>query len=670
MDNRKLAGLEQFVGIKEKLKIGSPTYNYVLKRVVDMLQWKNNFVESNKDRWDKNRKLYFQIMTKQEEAEDKAKEQMGQLGDLVIPMAYKVAKAIIDVALEELERRRYYYELLPFHELDYPKVLFLNILQQDELKKQKYLMILRQVLEDSIIYGCGIMHISWSKEYVTQYNEVPLMGDKLLNIPTQKIVEKQTKLVYEGNVINNINPALFDFDTAYSILDIDKWRYCIIRSLLSIDDLIEIVRNGEGFINIEELQRYAQSQGLQDFLTPVIQSTNILLSREEMDDLTLWWGQGRKVLVENIYAKIVPSKVGLGSSDDEEIWLFTIVNRRIIIKATPMTYNHNKFPIVIYTWNASLNEKFPAALLDYVEPLQSYINWLLRKYAQNVNASINRMFIINPDLLDDPNEFQFDRAMAIMKVNPRKAKLYGNNIIDNAIKELNFDVKLGSHLQVLPLFLDLVRVIAGVSELYMAQFPRGRRTKGEVQLQATLSSQSIRALLRNMHNIIGHRISTIITSNLRQFLQGDRLIELRADEYQAVLKASDLARNQELIETITGRKLLRLDTEFIKGDYDYYLGDYLEPSYDEKTLNALVNIFGVLGNMPAVSEKIIASLKVDKFVELLFRLSGIKNAEDYINPQFISTTVGEDMIARQQAQAQEQVGEQEGERETRRRKRG
>ncbi len=627
--SRIYAGIEPYIGIKQKLQYTSQTHLGIVKNLVNLISWKNNFTLFNADRWLKNRKIYFNILDNEDELDDKQREKLKQLGDLTIPIGYKVVKTLIDVALEELERRRYYYELLPYTAIDYPKVLFLNILLQNELKKQQYICILRQILEDSAIYGCGILHIIWGKFYKTGYNEIILEGDPILNIPTKKVIEKNVKFDYEGNVINVINPAMFDFDSSFSILDIDKWRYCIIRSLIGIDDLIDIVKKGEDFINVDVLEEMSKKEGFSDIILPLLDAGHPQLSSEEKSDLSLWWGKGRKVLVENIYMKIIPSKFGLSDSSDEEIWMFIVVNRRLIIKASPMTYNHNKFPVVVYTWNGSLNEKYPAALMDYIEPLQTYINWLLRKYKENVNACVNRMFILNEHNLENPQDFSFDRALAILKIDRSVSRLPG--ILDNTVRELNFDLKTASHLNIIPMFIELTRTISGISELYLGTFPRGRRTRGEIELQAILSSTGIRALLRNMHNWIGYRLTNIVTSNLRQFLQGNTMIELRKDEFDEVRRLSDIAKNLEYLETLTGRILINLDVSLIKGEYDFYLGDYLEPSYDSKTITALTDFMKVVGNIPLLGNMLALLFKWDKIGELLFRIAGSKNPEDFIN---------------------------------------
>lgn len=628
--SRRLAGLEQYVGIKERLGYKGEVHRKILVNIANMIAWKNSFVLDNMDRWEKNRRIYFNIMTAREEAEDKDKEKLGQLGNLILPVSYKVVKTILDVATEELEKRRYYYELLPFYSKDYAKVLFLNLLLQNNLKKQNYLMLLKQLLEDAMIYGCGILHISWGRLYESSYIETQIEGDRLLDIPTRKVIEKRTRFAYEGNILNVINPAMFDFDKSFGILDIDKWRYCIIKLLIGVDDLVEQVSGGENFINVDVLKEMARSKTFNELILPLVTSTNVPLSADESSDLQLWWGQGKKVLVESIYMKLIPSRFGLGDSDDMEIWLFTVVNRRLVIKASPLTYAHNKFPIAIYTWNGSYNERYPAALMDYLEPLQSYVDWLLRKYKENVNGSVNRMFLVDRSKLKNPEDFAFDRALSILFVDEVAARRPGFSM-DSVVKELNFDLKTSAHLNVLPLFMDIIRNIGGLSELYMGAFPRGRRTKAEVAMQVTLSSAGIRSLLRNIHNILGHRLVTLMTSNLRQFLQGDLLIELREDEFNEVKKLSDVARNLMVLETITGRRLLNLDTSIVKGDYDYYLGDYLEPAYDEKTLQAISNFLQVSGNIPLVGNILALLLKWDKVTELLFRAVGSKNPEEFLN---------------------------------------
>ncbi len=630
MVERTLAGIEQYIGIKQKLDYRSNIHTYIIKEIISMVSWKSNFLNENRDRWIKNKKLYFNLLSDSEELDDKLKEQLGQLGELTIPIAYKVVKTILDISLEELERRRYYYELLPYVINDYPKVLFLNILLQNELKKQHYINTIRQILEDSAIYGCGILHISWGKLYKTFFTEAEIQGDKLLEIPTKKIVEKQVKFDYEGNIINVINPENFDFDNSFNILDIDKWRYCITRLLVSQTDLLNIVKNGYDFINTEIIER---AGNLQEFFASLIIDSDLKLSSEEMADFEFYWKQGRKVLVENIYLKIIPKKFGLSNSSDEEIWLFTIVNRRLIIKASPLTYNHNKFPIVIYTWNGSLNEKYPASLMDYLEPLQSYINWLLRKYKENVNASINRIFLLNTQNLENPQDFTFDRTLSILKLDKSVARLPG--AIDNTVRELNFEIKTGMHLNVIPMFMEIIRNISGISELHLGGFPSGRRTKGEIEIHAFLSSIGVRALLRNMHNWIGKRLIDIVTSNLRQFLNGNVLLEVKKDEFMEVQKISDIAQNLEVLETLTGRTLINLDMTLIKGEYDYYLGDYLEPSYDEKTLTSLNEFLKVVGNIPMLGQMVALIFKWNKISELLFRATGSKNPEDFINMEML-----------------------------------
>jgi hypothetical protein len=98
--------------------------------------------------------------------------------------------------------------------------------------------------------------------------------------------------------------------------------------------------------------------------------------------------------------EIVPSKWGLGDSDDYEKWLFTIANEQQIIQAEPLDLDHDLHPVVVGEPYTDGYEFGSTSLVDYLGPMQEMLSWMFNSHLFNVRSVLNNTFVVNPQMID------------------------------------------------------------------------------------------------------------------------------------------------------------------------------------------------------------------------------------------------------------------------------
>ena len=107
-----------------------------------------------------------------------------------------------------------------------------------------------------------------------------------------------------------------------------------------------------------------------------------------------------------MYVKIVPKEWGLKGSkfnkngDYPEIFLFTIANEQIVLRARPLNLNHNKFPIAIAAPDFDGYSITPISRMELIGGLQTTLNWMFNSHITNVRKAINDMLIVDPSLVN------------------------------------------------------------------------------------------------------------------------------------------------------------------------------------------------------------------------------------------------------------------------------
>jgi hypothetical protein len=107
-----------------------------------------------------------------------------------------------------------------------------------------------------------------------------------------------------------------------------------------------------------------------------------------------------------MYVRLIPKEWGLpgseGNSGGEtpEIWLFTIANEQLVIRAMPLGLNHNRYPIAVAAPDYDGYSITPISRMELIDGLQTTLNWMFNSHIANVRKAINDMLIVDPSLVN------------------------------------------------------------------------------------------------------------------------------------------------------------------------------------------------------------------------------------------------------------------------------
>jgi hypothetical protein len=107
-----------------------------------------------------------------------------------------------------------------------------------------------------------------------------------------------------------------------------------------------------------------------------------------------------------MYVRLIPKEWKLpGSLDNKsgelpEIWLFTIANEQLVIRAMPLGLNHNRYPIAVAAPDYDGYSVTPLSRMELIDGLQTTLNWMFNSHITNVRKAINDMLIVDPSLIN------------------------------------------------------------------------------------------------------------------------------------------------------------------------------------------------------------------------------------------------------------------------------
>ena len=101
-----------------------------------------------------------------------------------------------------------------------------------------------------------------------------------------------------------------------------------------------------------------------------------------------------------VYADIVPSEWGVGTTTFPQKWCFTITDENdLILGAMPLGYVHCRFPFDVLESEVEGVGLYTRGVPEIMEPIQNTVDWLINTHFYNVRSALNNQFIVDPSKL-------------------------------------------------------------------------------------------------------------------------------------------------------------------------------------------------------------------------------------------------------------------------------
>jgi hypothetical protein len=588
------------------LKPGSPLHQKLINKIYQRCRESSMEMQKRFKTWkkiDRNLTAYIPL----DEAEKLVKEKDDRRPvSIVVPYSYATLETLLTyMSAAFLENPIFRYEGVSPE--DTIGAIMLEKVVELQATKAKMALNLHTSYRDGFAYGIGIAAPTWEK---TWGKKTVLQNDGFLSAvfgkwigSGQKKVSEDT-ILYEGNVLKNVDPYLFLPDPTVPTHDVQKGEYVGWIDSTNYLRLLDMERYDEDIFNVKHLSELTGASAFSLFNTEKSDSGRY----ERFTGSSMYNVEGRPVDVIWMYVNLIPKEWELGDSEYPEKWLFGYAADRIIICAKPIGLNHNMFPISVCAPDSDGYSVSPVSRMEMVYGLQETLDWLFSSHMANVRKSINDMLIVDPSLIN-VNDLKDPAPGKLLRM--RRAA-WGRGV-ENAVKQLTVQDITQNHIKDSGYIADLIQKCTGSVDSVM-----GFQRKTSERVSATESRDTR-------------------SGALSRLAKTAKLVSLQMMQDLAYMIASHTQQlmSQELYVSMTGRFQEQLIAEYgdvgkmkvspfdIVVDYDVTPKDGSMPSGEGSDL--WVQLFQIIGQNPLLMQQ----FDVPRIFAHIARGLGAKNVEEF-----------------------------------------
>lgn len=514
----------------------------------------------------------------------------------------------------------------------------LELVVNQQVRRFKSDLEMHTSLRDSLAYGFGASTVSWSEVWgkKTALQDIPMYGMFGNSLgQTKKVKVNQDALLFEGNEVIAIDPYKFLPDPNVSIHNVQSGDFAGWIEFQSFNKLISDEASGNGYVNVKHLRTGKYLNMTSKYATD---NSKRIAKREPQNVDTQ--AKRNYVTLIHMYVRLIPKEWelpgGEGNKNGEypEIWLFTIANELLVLRAMPLGLNHNRFPIAVAAPDYDGYSITPLSRMELIDGLQTTLNWMFNSHVSNVRKAINDMLIVDPSLVN-----MEDLA------NPEPGKLirlrrsaWGRGV-SGAVEQLSVSDITSRNMQDAEQIMSLMQKASAATDATMGI----QRSGGERVTASEYSGTMQMAVSRLEH------ISRIIS---KQYMMD--LAYFHASHTQQLM-------SQEVYAKASGEWPQRLMEEFaidpavamhispfeILADFDIIFKDGTSATAD-----ALTNDFWTRNFAAILQSDKLGMFDAQRIFQHMARLNGAKNVGEFINKEGVpNATLMQDQNVLQEAQA-------------------
>jgi len=381
----------------------SKLHRRILARVCEVVDESFSQMSKRHSTWnDIDNTLKVYIPTDEYEKKLKGKDKRKPTS-IVVPYSYATVETIMAYLTKGLlSDNVFQYEGVAPEDTLPAKLLELVVNQQ--VKRYKSDLEMHTSLRDSLSYGFGASTVVWSETWGKRTTSQILTPFGMFGSqgPETKIKVNQDALLFEGNEVIAIDPYKFLPDPNVSIHNIQSGDYVGWIEFQSFNKLLSDESSMEsGYVNVKFLRNPRYVNQASKYSTD---NSNRIAKREPAN-VELGSKRSYNTII-NMYMKIIPKEWSLPGSEGNsageypEIWLFTVANEQLVLRAAPLGLNHNKYPIAVAAPDYDGYSITPISRMQIIDGLQTTLNWLFNSHIANVRKALNDMLIVDPSLVN------------------------------------------------------------------------------------------------------------------------------------------------------------------------------------------------------------------------------------------------------------------------------
>jgi hypothetical protein len=518
----------------------------------------------------------------------------------------------------------------------------LELVANQQVRRFKSDLEMHTSMRDALSYGFGASTVVWSEVWgkKTVMDDKPIYNMWGDAIGSNKVKLNKDALLFEGNEVIAIDPYKFLPDPTCSIHNIQSGDFCGWIEFQSFNKLISDESSGTGLVNVKYLKTGKFNNTTSKYSTD---NSNRITKKDPMNDSTAR-GRSQYVTLIHMYCQIIPKDWDLPGSDGNEkgeypeVWLFTVANETLVLRAQPLGLNHNRFPVAVAAPDYDGYSVTPLSRMELIDGLQTTLNWMFNSHMANVRKAINDMLIVDPSLI---NMEDLENPAPGKLIRLRRSA-WGRGV-ENAVKQLNVVDITRQNMQDAEQIMALMQKSSAATDATMGI----QRSGGERVTAQEYSGTMSMAISRLEH------ISTMISKQYMQdlaYFHGSQTQQLMSQEIydKSIGNWPDILMDEFGSKGIDPRKAIKIDPFSILCDFDIIYKDGTQATADQ-----LSNEFWSRNFQAILSSDKLSQFDATKIFRHMARLNGAKNVGEFISQ---GGSIEPNMQPNQQVASQVQAG--------------
>lgn len=592
---------------------GTAQHAYVLRYLMDRLNWSEQKMSQFYPRWRANEQRHQAYVTLPEYdrilSSMRDNRKPPEPASIVVPYNWATQQTIVTYLLHTFGGRKPIVQVGAYRGEQVQRAKNMETLLQYNFDFKRYVYHLYNLFTNGELYGLAIQRNMWTRETrlktVTRPPSPQLAYmSSLMGVPANENRVTERAVSFEGNDISVLSPYMFFPDPRVPMVDVaDKGEFVFWRSFEGRHILLRAEASGQ-----IKWVKYASSH---EPYSPQFGGDSAAGIRALGDSLTNavngmgdGYAVGNNMQVDQGTVEIIPAELGLSQSREPEKWLFTIINKCQIVQAEPLGANHGQHPVSVAEPNAFGHSFGQIGTADLNAPIQDLMSWMINSHIFNVRASLNNLFFVDPNRVE-MDDFLDPQPGGIVRL---KMTPFGNMDVRTFVQQMPVQDITRAHLQDFELIQRIGADLTGATDnMRGLQDSGGRKTATEVRtsFEAGGSRLASRAMLYGAMCITPG--ASQMASNFQQYLSQE--MELR-------VLGSD------------GREhSVRINPEGLEGDFFFPIHDGTLPMDKVAMLDTWRQLF--MGIVQDPSGMLQQQYNAPAIFRFMAKLSGAQNIDEF-----------------------------------------
>lgn len=372
---------------------GTGLHSKILKAILERVRLSESEMSNHFDRWRKAEKYY---MLYKKTAKTGATMEGGEdYESVVMPYSYANLLTAHTYMVNVFLNKTPVFQVEGSNGEGVDKELSMESLLQYQVRAGEMELDLVVWLLDVLRYGIGVLGNYWHEELIPlrEYVKEAEVINGVATGNSVTVVKHSITKGYEGNKAFSILPYDILPDPRVPFIKLQDGEFFGRKFKISWNTFKKGIA-ADMFFNEEQVKGLFGMGGDSSDRIPQMEQA------KSGDSTTS--PNGQKVGMANaieIYIDLIPKDWGLGESIYPEKWVFTVLEKKVIIGASPLGYYHNKFPFHVLECEVDGYKQNSRGMLEIAAPLNDVMTWLFDSHMYNKRQVMNNQFVVDPSLI-------------------------------------------------------------------------------------------------------------------------------------------------------------------------------------------------------------------------------------------------------------------------------